>query len=41
MPLGALLADLGEFDEAERIYRRALASTRMFHPSPQRGFAFS
>ena len=24
MPLGALLADLREFDEAERTYRRAL-----------------
>ena len=41
VPLGALLADLGEFDEADRVYRRALRSTGMFRRSLWRGFAFN
>ena len=41
MPLGALLADLREFDEAERAYRRALGDYRMCRRSPWPGFASS
>ena len=32
MPLGALLADLREFDEADRIYQRALREYRDVSP---------
>ena len=32
VPLGALLADLGEFDEADRIYRQALREYRDVSP---------
>ena len=32
VPLGALLADLGEFDEADRIYRRALSEYQDVSP---------
>jgi hypothetical protein len=39
--LGALLADLREFTDADRIYRQALESTGTSRHSLWRGFAFS